>query len=535
MTNNKITNLRWLLVILILVGATSNVIAQKPPVKKSITSDTVFNVTIDLNKIAQTIENIGASGCWYSEWIGKYWPAAKKEKIAELLFSRSFDKQGNPAGIGLSAWRFNIGAGTFEQGDTSGIKDFAKRTESFLDKNGTYDWNKQTGYQFFLKKAHQYGVNTLIAFSNSPPVQFTKNGLGYKTERDFKANLKEDSYQHYARFLANVMKHFDKQGIHFQYISPVNEPQWDWSNKYMHGSQEGSPWKNEDIYKITRLLNNELDNAHLGSEILLTEAGMLTYLYGGKTGASHQIQDFFNAKSHLYLGALSHVPKIIGGHSYYTESNDSSLVATRKNLADTADKYHVKYWQSEYSMLADGYKEGAQGKVSAMDCALFLAKIIHTDLSVGNATAWQFWNAYEPGSAKYDTRYYLIALKPKPDFKNGDFVITKNLWAIGSYSRFVRPGMKRIITTVSNHGNHGKLMLTSYIDDKGGLVIVGINYGMADAPINLAIKNPKRAYQTLSRYLTAGADGLDMKTSGIQPYHKQITLPARSISTIVIN
>jgi hypothetical protein len=63
--------------------------------------------TIDLKRKAQTIENIGASGAWYSELIGKNWPTAKKERMAELLFSKSFDSSGNPLGIGLSAWRLN--------------------------------------------------------------------------------------------------------------------------------------------------------------------------------------------------------------------------------------------------------------------------------------------------------------------------------------------------------------------------------------------------------------------------------------------
>src|SRR5688572_30013037 len=70
-----------------------------------------LKITIDAKAKAQIIQNIGASGCWYSEGIGKNWPAAKKEHIAELLFSRKLDKAGNPKGIGLSAWRFNIGGG----------------------------------------------------------------------------------------------------------------------------------------------------------------------------------------------------------------------------------------------------------------------------------------------------------------------------------------------------------------------------------------------------------------------------------------
>src|SRR5687768_13941812 len=95
-------------------------------------------ITIDLKKKVQVMDNFGAAGCWYAEGIGKYWPTAKKERIAELLFSQESDAQGNPRGIGLSAWRFNIGGGTAEQGDSSGIGDVNRRVESFLSPDGTY-------------------------------------------------------------------------------------------------------------------------------------------------------------------------------------------------------------------------------------------------------------------------------------------------------------------------------------------------------------------------------------------------------------
>ena len=482
------------------------------------------------------MDNIGASGCWFSEGIGKYWPSEKKERIAELLFSQKADKQGQPLGIGLSAWRFNIGAGTFEQGDSSGIKDFRRRTECFLNPDGTYDWSKQAGYCFFLQKAHDYGVTDLIAFSNSPPVQFTKNGLGFKTERDFKANLKDDSYDAYTLFLTNVIKHFDKQGLHFNYISPVNEPQWDWSHADKKGDQEGSPWKNNEIFRVTKSLNTALDKARLSTKILITEAAKLTYLYGDTTGTSHQIQDFFKAGGTNNVNKLSHVPKLIGGHSYFTETNDSTLRAIRSILADTVKKYGIKYWQTEYSMLADGYKDGMKGRRTAMDCALFLAKVIHTDISVGNATAWQFWNAYEPGNAAFDTRYYLIALKAQPDFKDGEFTATKNLWALGSYSRFVRPGMKRMITSINNTAsiNSDNLLVTAFTDNKQ-LIIVSINYDTKDVVLKLNVTNNKRNFIKQTRYLTADSPNLNMAPSTVQAYGQQIVLPARSISTITIN
>ncbi|MFC3366414.1 hypothetical protein ACFOG5_24860 [Pedobacter fastidiosus] len=41
-------------------------------------------------------------------------------------------------------------------------------------------------------------------------------------------------------------------------------------------------------------------------------------------------------------------------------------------------------------MLADGFREGQKTDRSAMDCALFLSKVIHTDLTIGNAPLGSF-------------------------------------------------------------------------------------------------------------------------------------------------
>ncbi|RZK81066.1 MAG: beta-glycosidase, partial [Pedobacter sp.] len=174
-----------------------------------------------------------------------------------------------------------------------------------------------------------------------------------------------------------------------------------------------------------------------------------------------------------------------------------------------------------------------------MDCALFLSKVIHTDLTIGNATAWQFWNAYEPGSAEFDTRYYLIALHPEKDFKNGEFSITKNLWALGHYSRFVRPGMTRLLTEHNlkdkKEDKQTDLMVSAYIDHKNKLVVVGTNYSDSPLQVKLDLKNVKKKYRYATRYLTTDAKDIDMKPEGLKNHGGVITLPARSISTIVMN
>ncbi len=491
--------------------------------------------TINIKNKAQTIQNIGASGAWYSEAIGKYWPQAKKDRMAELLFSKGFDSLGNPLGIGLSAWRFNIGGGTAEQGDSSGISNLEKRVECFLSPDGTYNWDKQKGYMWFVKKAALYGVENLIAFSNTPPVQFTKSGLGFNLSKNFQTNLKENKYSDYAGFLATVVQHFQNEGIQFNYVNPVNEPQWDWSGKFGQMSQEGSPWHNQDIYKIAVCLDSALASKGLNTQIMLPEAGTLTALYEGKDHASKQIQNFFSPSSKNYLGGLKHVLPAIAGHSYFTEFGDSNLVTVRKKLRDTAKLYGIPFWQTEYSMLGDGYKDGKTGMISAMDCALFLAKVIHTDLAVANASAWHFWNAWEPGNANAETRYYLLALKNRLNIAESDFAVTKNLWALGHFSRFIRPGMQRVITQRSDRLSDieaaKNVMLSSYTNGKETVIVV-INYSTSSKDIKLKIKG-HRTKKIVKQYTTTTKFGNDMTPQLINALDK-IVLQSRSINTFFI-
>ncbi|GAB3165979.1 glycoside hydrolase [Telluribacter humicola] len=495
-------------------------------------------ITIDPKKRAQLIDNFGAAGCWYAEGIGKHWPAEKRERIAELLFSRERDTKGNPRGIGLSAWRFNIGGGTAEQGDSSGIRDVNRRVEGFLNEDGTYDWNKQVGYTWFLKKAKHYGVENLIAFSNTPPVQYTKNGLGFKTEKDYRSNLKDDKYDAFANFLTEVLHHYEAEGLKFQYISPVNEPQWDWTGKIGEAKQEGSPWRNEEIARVVKALDQSLERKKLSAQIIAPEAAQLNFLYGGTSGTSRQIQHFYGKNSPLNLSSLNHLRKLVVGHSYFTDNGDSAIVAIRQQVADTASKYGVRFWQSEYSMLADGFREGTKARRSAMDCGLFLAKIIHQDLTVANAGAWQFWNAFEPGRAEFDTRYYLIALQPNSDHTDGTFSQTKNLWALGHYSLFVRPGMHRVLTQRNDNLTAveaaQQVMVSAFAGEKGKLVVVAINYEPQARSLQLDVKNSKKG-TTYTRYVTTADPDENMKPFPGGKLNQAISLPPRSITTLVVN
>lgn len=125
----------------ILLGSSCN---EKPPPGNELPDEGI--IFIDLSDPKQEIDGFGASDAWSIQFVGN-WPDEKRNRLADLLFSMEKDERGNPVGIGLNSWRFNVGAGSMSQGGGSNINDKWRRTEGFLQNDGTYDWEKQSGQQ----------------------------------------------------------------------------------------------------------------------------------------------------------------------------------------------------------------------------------------------------------------------------------------------------------------------------------------------------------------------------------------------------
>jgi O-glycosyl hydrolase len=491
----------------------------------------VLRININQNVVYQTIDGFGASDAWRCQFVGKNWPNEKKEKIAELLFSKEIDSKGNPKGIGLSIWRFYIGAGTTEQGEDSEIKNEWRRGESFIDTNGNYDWSKQSGQQWFLQKAKTYGVDKFLAFSISAPVHWTKNGKGYNSDLSSgKLNLQENKYNDYATFMVEVVKHFDSTGISFNYLSPINEPQWEWEKK----TQEGTPATNSDITKLTRLLNQKIGESNLDTEIILAEAADLRWLYStfNKPKRGNQIEYFFGEKGKVQ--DIKHVKNTISGHSYFTTWPVDSLIQIRQKLNKELKKHNVDYWQSEFCILENTDDIGGGNKRDlGIDTALYVARVIHADLTLSNASSWQWWTALTNADYK-DGLIYLDSGDNSDLFNldkikyDGDFHDSKLLWALGNYSRFVKPGMVRVNVEsdeneVSIIKQYKDIMLSAYLNkETSEVAIVAINYSNKDKAIDVSNCNINEMYVTSA-----------MKNLAQNPIqNKQIILEARSISTL---
>ena len=129
------------------------------------------------------------------------------------------------------------------------------------------------------------------------------------------------------------------------------------------------------------------------------------------------------------------------------------------------------------------------------------------------------------------------------------FTITKNIWALGHYSLFVRPGMLRVETNrsdgLADTAIAKNIMISAFKDAAEKKLIVNIiNYTNEDKNVTLMleglVKNKK--LHLVKQYVTSAREGDDIKPYPISlvkakktPHStgNNVSLLARSINTFV--
>lgn len=511
------------------------VVPDDPAVEDVVSPKPTFGLmtqamTADTKVTYQEMEGFGASDCWLPNWIGQYW-STNRDRIAQWLFSQEISG-GNAAGIGLSQWRVNLGAGTHEIGEASGINadNAPNRAECFMNANGSYNWSKCAGQQFFMQKARDYGVQQFVLFSNSPLVYFTKNGQG-RSDSGSKANLKDDCYTAFAEYMAEVAKHFIDNGYGITHISPVNEPQYNWNDH----AQEGSGWQNTEVARLARELDKSLNSRNLATKISLGESSAWDVTYSGSNDRKNTIYSFFDPASKAYVGDLKSLDRHIAGHSYWTDKDGwEKTRSIRSNVASAAKNYNLRVWQTEWSMLDREPVDlgGSYDAVSEFDIAQFMSRVIHNDITMAGCSSWSYWTSMSVERWSQKNRFELIKTTPSGGNYSNDFTVggtatpTDNLWVLGNYSRFVRPGYKRCRL---DHEETANFFGTAYVSPDGKtLVVVVTNYDKTKgATLDMAAPEGTKK---VTRYTTTADKHL--RQDRFNPADKVFVDPA-SVTTVV--
>lgn len=495
-----------------------------------------FQIT---NRQCQPIDGFGASDAWSFLQIGM-WEDSLQAKVADWLFSSETDAAGNPKGIALSIWRFNAGAGSATQGDSAKINRDT-RTEYF---------NNQIGQRRFLRHAKERGVPTFIAFFNTPPVSMTLNGLGTNTGRGGTLNLRDDCYDDFARYTADMIQTAEREdGIHFDYVCPVNEPDghWNWQGP----KQEGTPATNREIARLAREFSKEFEGRDITTNILVNESSDYRCMFGEYQAGwqrGNEIQCFWNPDSvDTYIGNLPRIAHIMAGHSYWTNTpilkptdhryERVGLFGYRKRIKDEMEKVNkyqpVSFWQTELCIMSNDEEiHGGGGFDFSMEEALYVARVMHYDLTVANAQSWQWWRAAGGNYKDGLIRMYVKGERTGGRGQRRGAVMqnmvrdSKLMWTMGNFSRFVRPGAVRL--DVEGEQQIDGTLVSAYKNADGTTAIVAINYSKNDATLTL-----KGAGKSAKAYRTSDVEGENLKLVGKVKLSKA-SLPARSVTTLVV-
>lgn len=432
------------------------------------------NIIINETVFHQKIDGFGASGAWWAQDIGS-WSESKRNEITEKLF----DKE---KGIGLSIYRYNIGAGSGEN-----IEDNWRNTNSIETKAGVYDIDNDKEAIWVLRRALELGVDKVVAFANSPPARLTISGEVTGEEKG-NSNLSKDNYEAFADYLIDIVLELRNNDIQVDYVSPINEPQWDWSEKK---GQEGNHYTLDECLEVVQVLNNRIKERAVDIEISAIEAGEWKDAidYADKI---LEDEDLFTSLDHF------------AGHSYWSKA---------KHKKSFIEDYNKKY--SDMKLWVTEWTEMKSGRDVSIKTALTLANEIHDDMTILSASSWQYWIAV----SKYDYRDGLIYTNENTE----DIIDTKRLYALGNYSKFIKPGYKRI----SLNENNG-IKVSAYTgDDK--LVIVIINDKNKDISKVITTKN---TYKNMQTYVTDEVHDLEQTYSGNSK--NTVEILANSITTIIL-
>ena len=438
-------------------------------------------ITLDPDDVKQTMEGFGASGAWWAQDVGG-WENEARDRIVSRLFDRE-------TGIGLSIYRYNIGGG-----DNRFIMDEWRRAETFEVSEGVYDWSRDANAIWMLRAAQEAGVEHFVAFVNSPPARMTVSGrTNHDFSNDIASNLRPEMYAQFAQYVVDVVRHLQEDvGVPIGWVSPINEPQWDWQIK---SGQEGSHYTPAQVAAVTRAVVDALEASQLDVRLSVFEGGEW-----GKSSAEY-VQPLLNDSK-----IAPHIDHL-AIHSYWSTPEDKAQFVQQMN-----ERY------PDIAIEMTEWTEMKSGRDVSIASALPMANVILDDLTIGGVTSWQYWIAV----SKYDFRDGLMYV----DVESREMTETKRLWALGNFSRFVRPESQRVAAS----SDHEKVKTTAFLSpDQSQLIVVAVNN--APSQLTIGLDGIPAEFERVAVYETSAEHDLTETYTGDAP--ADIALAAESITTLV--
>jgi glucuronoarabinoxylan endo-1,4-beta-xylanase len=396
--------------------------------------------------------------------------AQHQQEVADLLLSPT-------DGAGLSILRLGIASTpdtSIEPTDPGG-------------PNATprYTWDGDDDGQVWLaKEAASYGVTRFYADAWSAPGYMKDNGDeangGTLCGLQGTSCASGDWRQAYANYLVQYTKYYAQEGIRITDLGFVNEPNW------------------TATYSSMRLTPAQA--AELATVVGPTAIA---------AGLAVDCCDAVNWSSEAdYSSAIVNDPNANRWITTHTGHAYGSAPTSPLSVGD----HHT--WMSEWSPDGSTWNENWDDD-SGYD-GITVAEAIQTALTAGDVNGYVYWYGASTGATRG-----LIQL-------DGDsYHVSKRLWAMAAYSRFIRPTAVRVPASTDDSA----IQISAYRNADGSRVIELLNTATATVPTTLTLDQPG----TPTTYLTDTTHSLaPTNTATINGSTLTAQLPARSLTTVVL-
>lgn len=433
-------------------------------------------VRVDWSQRRQPIDGFGASAEYFTRNFAEVSPA-KRGEVMDLLFGKS-------QGAGLSISRLRVWDGGCDGPDTRCASKPTPLSHNPAPGVWAFDCPKdersgrcspgkpKDEWQiWFAREGKRRAPDMKVMLSVwSAPGWMKDTGRPENGGR-----LLDRYYPAYADYLVRNMREYaTRYGVRADVLSVQNEPDF-------AGSASTMVWTPEQLRDFVKL--------HLGPRLAAERAPARLMI------AEDQFWDETSSRATLQDPEAARHIGVFGSHNYIKPLQPFGGAARKIDMGYAAGR---PLWMTEVCRFGKD-----SGFDPSIDDGLGWARSIHEFMTIPEASAWMYWMFQGPfgvGIAQWSHvgAASLISMDPR----TGQVVTTKRLWAMGNYSRFVRPGFVRVVTPSDPAPG---VLLTAYRNAtsrdavKDAAVIVAINEGTEPKalamPAGVALE---KAYRTSS-------------------------------------
>src|SRR5437588_2656696 len=400
--------------------------------------ETQICVFVDPSKRSQTILGIGGALTDSSAETFAKLPATKQREILDAYFDAN-------KGIVYTIGRTNIHSCDFSAASYTYVNEGDKQLQSF-----SIDHDKRFRIPF-IKQALAAAGNKLTLFAShwSPPAFMKDNNSMLHGGK-----LKPEFYQSWANYYTRFIKAYQREGIPIWGITIQNEPMatQTWESCIYSAEEERDFLKN--------YLGPTMKRAGLGDKKIIAWDHNRDLIF---QRASTILSD---AKAARYVWG-------IGYHWYEPWAGGESMFDNVRLVHETFPNTHL--------IFTEGCNDTFDmQKVNDWKLGEHYAYSMINDFNNGTE-AWTDWNVLldETGGPNHVNNFCFAPLHA--DTKTGRLIYTNSFYYIGHFSKFIRPGAKRIAASPSRSA----LTSTAFIDAAGKVSVVVMNRSDKEVPYYL--------------------------------------------------